>query len=170
MTAAGALQAMVRNRGEDRLDVLGYQEGAPVQQRDGLAQPTPDRVGEEFLGEAASDLIFLFMGGFLLAVAMEHHGLHSRVALGIVAAVGTSPRRIVLGFMLAAGLLSMGISNTATAVMMLPIALSVVDLSRRDDVGSEAEDHTFALVLMLKLRKNNSMIIYKFPFLISILF
>ncbi|GAB5537810.1 MAG: DASS family sodium-coupled anion symporter [Rubricoccaceae bacterium] len=97
----------------------------------------------------ANPIIFLFLGGFLLAKGLERWNLHRRIALAVIAAVGTEPRRIVLGFMLAAGLLSMGISNTATAVMMLPIALSVVDLARRDDVGSEAEDHTFALVLML---------------------
>ncbi len=76
----------------------------------------------------ASDLIFLFMGGFLLAVAMEHHGLHRRIALGIVAAVGTGPRRIVLGFMLATAFLSMWISNTATAAMMMPIGVAVATL------------------------------------------
>jgi sodium-dependent dicarboxylate transporter 2/3/5 len=65
----------------------------------------------------AADLIFLFMGGFFLAKAMEHHGLHRRVALGIVAAVGTGPRRLVLGFMAATAFLSMWISNTATAAM-----------------------------------------------------
>ena len=97
----------------------------------------------------ANPILFLFLGGFLLAKGLERWGLHRRLALAVVAAVGTEPRRIVLGFMLASGLLSMGISNTATAVMMLPIALSVVDLARRDEVGSEADDHAFALVLML---------------------
>jgi sodium-dependent dicarboxylate transporter 2/3/5 len=86
----------------------------------------------------AADLIFLFMGGFFLAAAMEHHGLHRRVALAIVAAVGTGPRRIVLGFMLATAFLSMWISNTATAAMMLPIGVAVAGLfgSRADESGS----------------------------------
>ena len=110
-------------------------------------------VGVASINEAAAPyanpIIFLFLGGFLLAKGLERWNLHRRIALAVIAAVGTEPRRIVLGFMLAAALLSMGISNTATAVMMLPIALSVVDLARRDDVGSVAEDHTFALVLML---------------------
>ena len=97
----------------------------------------------------ANPIVFLFLGGFLLAKGMERWGLHRRIALGVVARVGTEPRRIVLGFMLAAALLSMGVSNTATAVMMLPIALSVVELARRDDVGSDEDDRTFALVLLL---------------------
>ena len=97
----------------------------------------------------ANPVIFLFLGGFLLAKGMERWGLHRRLALTVVSRVGTRPRRIVLGFMLAAAALSMGISNTATAVMMLPIALSVADLARRDDVGTQEEDRRFALVLML---------------------
>ncbi|MDX1531792.1 MAG: SLC13 family permease [Rhodothermales bacterium] len=97
----------------------------------------------------AHPIIFLFLGGFLLAKGMERWGLHRRVALSIIVRLGPRPRRIVLGFMLAAAALSMGISNTATAVMMLPIALSVVELARRDEAGSEAEEQRFALVLML---------------------
>jgi len=68
----------------------------------------------------ANELIFLFMGGFFIAAAMERTGLHRRIALGIVSRVGTSPNRLVLGFMLATAFLSMWISNTATAAMMLP--------------------------------------------------
>lgn len=74
----------------------------------------------------ANELIFLFMGGFFLAAAMERWGLHRRIALAIVAAVGTGPERLVLGFMLATGFLSMWISNTATTAMMLPIGLAMV--------------------------------------------
>lgn len=76
----------------------------------------------------AHELIFLFMGGFLLALAMQRWGLHRRIALGIVARVGAGPRRLVLGFMLATGFLSMWISNTATAVMMLPIGIAILAL------------------------------------------
>lgn len=74
----------------------------------------------------ANELIFLFMGGFFLAAAMERWGLHRRIALAIVAAVGTGPERLVLGFMIATGFLSMWISNTATTAMMLPIGLAMV--------------------------------------------
>jgi sodium-dependent dicarboxylate transporter 2/3/5 len=76
----------------------------------------------------ASPIIFLFMGGFMLALAMEKHQLHRRIALNLIRLTGTNANGIILGFMLATAILSMWISNTATAVMMLPIALSVVKL------------------------------------------
>lgn len=80
------------------------------------------------VGPYASDTIFLFMGGFVLALAMQKWNLHIRIALGIVLLVGTSPRRLVAGFMIATGFVSMWVSNTATAVMMLPVGLSVLYL------------------------------------------
>jgi sodium-dependent dicarboxylate transporter 2/3/5 len=80
----------------------------------------------------AQELIFLFMGGFFLAAAMESSGLHRRIALSILAAVGSSPERLVLGFMLATAALSMWISNTATTAMMFPIGLAVAELFRGD--------------------------------------
>lgn len=73
----------------------------------------------------ANPVIFLFMGGFLLAAALERSHLHKRIALSIVALIGASPHRLILGFLVTSSLLSMWISNTATALMMLPIALSV---------------------------------------------
>jgi sodium-dependent dicarboxylate transporter 2/3/5 len=76
----------------------------------------------------ADPAIFLFLGGFLIALAIEKWGLHRRIALLTVLAVGTRPSRLIGGFMLATALVSMWISNTATTVMMLPIALSVVGL------------------------------------------
>jgi sodium-dependent dicarboxylate transporter 2/3/5 len=93
----------------------------------------------------ANPLIFLFMGGFLIALAMQRWDLHRRIALSTIRAVGTEPRAIVFGFMLASAFLSMWVSNTATAMMMLPIGLSVVQLAE----GAEAETQTFAVVLML---------------------
>jgi len=79
--------------------------------------------------------IFLFLGGFLIALAVERAGLHRRVALAVVAAMGDSPRRIVLGFVLATGLISMWMSNTATALLMMPMATSV--LARADELGRD---------------------------------
>lgn len=76
----------------------------------------------------ASPLIFLFLGGFIIALAMQRWNLHRRVALTLIGALGVRPTRIVAGFLLASALVSMWVSNTATALMMLPIALSVVHL------------------------------------------
>ncbi|PHR95499.1 MAG: hypothetical protein COA78_30050 [Blastopirellula sp.] len=73
-----------------------------------------------------SRFIFLFLGGFLLALAIEESGLHRRLALAMIYAVGDRPRRVILGFMLATAGLSMWISNTATTLLMLPIAVSVL--------------------------------------------
>lgn len=74
----------------------------------------------------ADDVIYLFMGGFFLAVTMERWNLHRRVALNTIKLVGASPARLVLGFMLATAFLSMWVSNSATAMMMVPIGLAVV--------------------------------------------
>ena len=74
----------------------------------------------------ANPIIFLFLGGFLLAAAMQRWNLHRRIAFGIVRRTGTRPSGLMAGFMVATALLSMWVSNTATAVMMMPIGLSVV--------------------------------------------
>lgn len=92
----------------------------------------------------ANPIIFLFMGGFLLALAMQRWELHRRLALTILTLVGTGPRRILLGFVLATGLLSMWVSNTATAMLMLPIAVSVAGLA-----GDDAGGRRFATALAL---------------------
>jgi len=91
--------------------------------------------------------IVLFIGGFMIALTMEKWNLHRRIALNIIHAVGGGPSRIVLGFMIAAAFLSMWISNTATAVMMVPIGLAMV-LQLEDDFGKE-RTHSFTVGLML---------------------
>lgn len=85
---------------------------------------------KQVAGAYGHTLVLLFLGGFLLSAAMEKSGAHRRLALGMVRSVGGGGgRRLVLGFMLATALLSMWVSNTATALMMLPIALAVLDQS-----------------------------------------
>ena len=85
---------------------------------------TPAQVGEAY----GSPLILLLLGGFLLAQAMEGSGAHRRIALGMINLFGSaSPQRLVLGFMVAAAVLSMWISNTATTLMLLPVALAVLE-------------------------------------------
>ncbi|MFD0863770.1 SLC13 family permease [Sungkyunkwania multivorans] len=74
----------------------------------------------------SNQMIFLFLGGFIIATAIEKTNLHKRIALSIIYAIGSNWNRIILGFMVATGFLSMWISNTATAIMMLPIGLALV--------------------------------------------
>ncbi|GAA8038980.1 SLC13 family permease [Helicobacter pylori] len=90
----------------------------------------------------ASPIIFLFMGGFILALSMQKWNLHTRIALSIILLVGTSPRRLILGFMIATGFLSMWVSNTATAVMMFPVGMSVLQLVAKL-VGKENASNAF---------------------------
>jgi len=96
-------------------------------------------LGVATIGESAApyghELIFLFMGGFVIALAMERWGLHQRIAFSVLSVVGDRASRMVGGFMVASAVLSMWVSNTATAVMMLPIALSVVRLAGDDEGG-----------------------------------
>lgn len=91
-----------------------------------LFQPLGVTSMEAAAAPYANPLIFLFMGGFMIALTVERWGLHRRLALMVLARVGTRPDALVGGFMAAAALLSMWVSNTATTVMMLPIALSVI--------------------------------------------
>lgn len=96
-----------------------------------------------------SPIIFLFFGGFVMALALEKVNLHRRIALTIIKLTGTTPNKVVLGFMIATAALSMWISNTASTVVMLPIALSVINLLIHDADGFTQKDQNFALSVML---------------------
>ena len=82
--------------------------------------------GKEVSAVYFNDVIFLFMGGFLMALAIQKWNLHKRIALWILKKVGVSPARILFGFMLATTFISMWISNTATTMLMVPILISIL--------------------------------------------
>jgi sodium-dependent dicarboxylate transporter 2/3/5 len=95
--------------------------------------------------------IFLYMGGFLLAIAIEKWSLHKRMALSIIQLIGTNVYNIILGFMVATAFLSMWISNTATSVMMLPIGMSIVAQLKDNPSTKENENMIFGKALMLAI-------------------
>ena len=105
--------------------------------------------GEKTAGSYINSVIFLFLGGFLLALAMENWGLHKRIALKIITLFGGSPDSIVLGFMAATAFISMWISNTATAIMMLPIALAIIN-KMENEFGKE-KTHNFSVTIMIAI-------------------
>lgn len=98
----------------------------------------------------ANPVIFLFMGGFLIGLAIEKWNLHRRIALKIVQRTGTSGDRIVLGFIIATGAISMWLSNTATTMMMFPIALSVIQVLKENH-PYQKRIQNFSLTLMLAI-------------------
>ncbi|AKG05170.1 anion transporter [Salimicrobium jeotgali] len=109
---------------------------------------------DETASSYGDDTIFLFMGGFMIALAMEKWNLHKRIALSIILVIGTNTERIILGFMVATGFLSMWISNTATAMMMVPIGLAIIyqvseQLKDDDSIDTSKENFGFGKALML---------------------
>ena len=100
----------------------------------------------DLAGAYANGIIFLFLGGFLLGLAMQRWALHRRIALNILLAVGQRPNRQIAGFMIATSFLSMWVSNTATSIMMLPIAVSVISFLPE---AKSDEGRRFAVALLL---------------------
>jgi len=110
---------------------------------------------KDVLAPYADPTIYLFLGGFVIALAIERWNLHRRIALTIIDMVGTSPSRLVLGFMLATGFISVFISNSATAMMMLPIGLAVIkqimELKGIKSDSGEVPRTNFAALIMLAI-------------------
>lgn len=92
---------------------------------------TTDAVGREYLKETN----MMFMAGLMVAISVEHSNLHRRIALKVLLLIGTSPRKLMLGFMLPTMFLSMWISNTATTAMMVPIVDAVLSQLEQDEQG-----------------------------------
>ncbi|HSI65801.1 MAG TPA: DASS family sodium-coupled anion symporter, partial [Planococcus sp. (in: firmicutes)] len=109
-----------------------------------------------------NEIIFLFMGGFMIALTMEKWNLHKRIALTIISLIGSNTERIILGFMIATGFLSMWISNTATAMMMVPIGLAIIyqvsDALKDDEsIDTSKENFGFGKALMLGIAYSASL-------------
>ena len=102
-------------------------------------------------GSFGHKYVFLYMGGFIIAIAIEKWNLHRRIALNIINFIGSDVRKIILGFMVATAFLSMWISNTATAVMMLPIGLAIIKQLEDNPDTVEDENKTFGKALMLAI-------------------
>lgn len=131
--------------------------------RNGLQPADLDIMFPNVTSQYMDWLIFLFLGGFLIAIAVEKWNLHKRIALHILRVIGGEPQRLVLGFMVATGFLSMWLSNTATAMMMMPMALSLIVLYEELNRGIVASGGivderapNFALALMLGIAYSSS--------------
>ncbi len=105
--------------------------------------------GKDVSSTYFNHVIFLFLGGFLIALAIQKWDLHKRIALKILLLVGTSPAKILLGFMLATAFLSMWISNTATTMLMIPILISII--TQLEDINLKKDVKHFSIGLLLSI-------------------
>jgi len=110
--------------------------------------------GKEVAAAYFNNIIFLFIGGFIVALAMQRWGLHRRIALRTLLLIGAGPRRIVLGFMVATAFLSMWISNTAATMMMVPIAMAVI--AKLKETSDEHTGKRFAIGLLIGIAYSSS--------------
>ncbi len=101
-----------------------------------------------------NSIILLYIGGFLVALAMEKWNLHRRIALKIIYAIGKDPRKLILGFMVAAAFLSMWISNTACAVMMLPIGMAII--IKLEEEFDKSTAHKLSIALLVSIAYGTS--------------
>lgn len=131
-------------------------EAIPIPATALLPIPLFPALGIAKLGDTTANyghpLIFLFLGGFIIAAAMQRSGLHRRIALAIISMIGTSPARLVAGFMAATAFLSMWISNTATTVMMYSVAVSIIAIHKERAAGKAPDDpdvRNFSIALLL---------------------
>ena len=107
---------------------------------------------EETAAAYSNPVLFLLLGGFLLAASMERWGLHRRLALTMIRRIGTAPRRLVAGFLVSAAILSMWVSNAAATLLLMPIGLSVLELGDRSSGAADGRspgDLAPALVLAI---------------------
>jgi sodium-dependent dicarboxylate transporter 2/3/5 len=97
----------------------------------------------------ADPVIFLFMGGFILGIAMQRWNLHARIGLSVLAKVGTSPKRLLAGMLISTAFVSMWVSNTSTAIMMLPVAISILALYDEHAKTDEISRRNLGIILVL---------------------
>lgn len=160
--ALDGTQAVFTPAGRATLGLLGWMalwwmtEAVPIEVTALLPVAAFPLFGIASLSQASapygSDVIFLFLGGFVLAAAIQRWGLDRRIAFVVLRHVGTGRRRLIAGVMGATAFLSMWVSNTATAAMMVPIARAIVGLDKEDDdEGTRANRKGFARALMLAI-------------------